>query len=159
MKTLSETRQQLKPSALLVIKPLLMVIFLAVDIYILVTTLNMQKPGYECKCAQKWYLKQVSNSIITIISLQLSVFVLALFSLMINSRVILIAAIVLIIALKLTQLYYIIMMITMISELDKNKCLCIDQNFKTIMTYYAGIRAFITGIMIIGFIIGMVITK
>jgi hypothetical protein len=151
--------KQTKPSAILLIKPLLMVIFLALDIYILVTTLNMQKPDYECKCAQKWYLKQVSSSIITVISLQLTIFVLALLIVMMNSRVLLIALLIFVIILAIAQLYYIIMMITMITELDKQKCLCVDPNFKSVMTYYAGIRAFITGLIIIGFVIGMATSK
>jgi hypothetical protein len=144
------------PSKLSVIKPIIMLVILAIDIYILITTLNMQKPDYHCKCAQKGFLKQVSNSIIIILSLQLVVFLLALFkrvffeSKIMNGFVGLIALVLLIM-----QLYYIIVMIGLIYQLDKDKCLCVDPSFKTFLTYYSGFRALIAIFVIIIFIIAV----
>jgi hypothetical protein len=136
-----------------IVKPIVMLVILAIDIYILVTTLNMQKPEYKCKCAQKWYLKQVSQSIITILSLQIAVFLLALFKrVFFNSNVI--NGLVGIIALTalIIQLYYIVVMIGLIHQLDKDKCFCVDPYFKTFLTYYSGFRALFAIIVIILFI-------
>jgi hypothetical protein len=145
-----------------IVKPIVMLVVLAIDIYILVTTLNMQKPEYECKCAQKWYLKQVSTSIIIILSLQIAVFLLALFKrVFFNSNII--NGMVGIIALTalIVQLYYIVVMIGLIHQLDKDKCFCVDPYFKTFLTYYSGFRALFAIIVIILFImlVGSVIKK
>jgi hypothetical protein len=156
----SGSTKSMTASAGTIIKPILMLVILAIDIYILVTTLNMQKPEYDCKCAQKWYLKQVSNAIITILSFQILVFLLALFkrvffsNKMINGFVGLIA-----IALLIAQLYYIVVMIGLIHQLDKDKCLCVNPNFKTFITYYSGFRALFAIIVLIMFVyaVGMVI--
>ena len=124
--------------------PIIFVMILAIDIYILVETLKMEKYDYQCKCAQVWHLKQVSNSVITVISLQLGIFVFSLISSLMNhNRVLSVFIKILSIALFIAQLYYIIMMLSLIGKLDKIKCLCVDPQFKTVMTYYAGIRAFV----------------
>ena len=46
---------------------ILHLIVVAIDIYILVYLLKMQKSSYECKCAQVQYLKQITNTIIIIL--------------------------------------------------------------------------------------------
>jgi hypothetical protein len=136
-----------------VLYPIIMFIVLAVDIYILVNTLNMQKESYNCKCAQNWELKQVSNSIITIISLQVSLILLVLFvNFIYKHKILLVFAALIIIGLFLIKLYYIIMMLLMIRNLDKKNCLCVDPTFKTNLTYYAGIRTFLVVVGIISLI-------
>ena len=135
-----------------------MLLVLAVDIYILVNTLKMQKSNYECKCAQNMELKQISNSIIAIISLQISLFLLAIFVKFIyKSQVILLFILLIAIALFFVKLYYVITMLMMIHKLDKNKCLCVDPTFKTNMTYYAGIRIFLVVAGIISIIASLII--
>jgi hypothetical protein len=136
-----------------VLYPIIMLIVLAVDIYILVNTLNMQKESYNCKCAQNWELKQVSNSIITIISLQVSLILIGLFiNFIYKHTLLLLFAALIIIALFLIKLYYVITMLMMIHKLDKNNCLCVDPTFKTNLTYYAGIRAFLVVVGIISLV-------
>ncbi len=145
-----------------IVKPIIMLAILAIDIYILVTTLNMQKPDYDCKCAQKWYLKQVSTSIIIILSLQIAVFLLALFkrvffeSKIVNGVLGFIA-----ISLLVIQLYYIVVMFGLIHQLDNDKCFCVNPNFKTFITYYSGFRALLAIITLIVFFIAvsMIINK
>jgi len=98
----------------------IMLLILAVDIYILVNTLKMQKDSYPCKCAQNFELKQISNSIIAIISLQVSLFLLALFiKFVYNSKIILLFIGLMAIGLFFVKLYYVITMIMMIHKLDK----------------------------------------
>ncbi len=114
----------------------------------------MQKNSYECKCAQVWHLKQVTNTIITIISFQLAIFVLGLINIYIygnkKSLTILSKFIKLIsLALFIAQLYYIVMLISLIAKLDSIKCLCVDPKFKTFLTYYTGFRALFAGLLII----------
>lgn len=145
-----------------IIKPILMLIILAIDIYILVTTLNMQKPEYECKCAQKWYLKQVSTSIMIILSLQIAIFLIALFNRVLFKSKILDGLLgIVAIALLIIQLYYIVVMIGLIHQLDKDRCFCVDPYFKTFLTYYSGFRALlaIISIIIFGIAINMIINK
>ncbi len=139
-----------------IIKRILMLITLMIDIYILVTTLNMQKPEYQCKCAQKWYLKQISNSIITILSLQIAIFVLVLFKNVLFSRTVtknLIGFIA--IALAFVQLYYTIVMISLIYKLYKDKCQCVDPRFKSVVTFYSGFRALLNIMMIFIIAVGI----
>jgi hypothetical protein len=139
-----------------IIKRILMLITLMIDIYILVTTLNMQKPEYQCKCAQKWYLKQISNSIITILSLQIAIFVLVLFKNVLFSRTVTKNLIEFIaIALAFVQLYYTIVMISLIYKLDKDKCQCVDPRFKSVVTFYSGFRALLTIMMIFIIAVGI----
>ena len=146
------------PQLRYILYPIVFVIILAFDIYILVETLKMQKSNYQCKCAQVWFLKQVSNSIITIISLQLGIFVLSLIMNAIShhhhilSNVLRLLSVVLFIV----QIYYIIMMVSLIAKLDTIKCVCVDPWFKSLMTYYAGIRVFLLLIVLMVFIILLV---
>ncbi len=147
-----------KSSVSSIITPIIFVIILAIDIYILISGLEMQKNSYECKCAQVWHLKQVTNTIITIISFQLAIFVLGLINIYIygnkKSLTILSKFIKLIsLSLFIAQLYYIIMLISLISKLDNIKCLCVDPKFKTFLTYYAGIRGFVASLLIIVLVI------
>lgn len=144
-----------------IITPIIFVVILAIDIYILVNVLHMQKSTYECKCAQVWHLKQVTNTIITIISFQLAIFILGLINIYIygnNKDLSVLSKLIKLISLALfiAQLYYIIMLISLISKLDNIKCLCVDPKFKTFLTYYAGIRAFIAGLLIIALVIILV---
>lgn len=137
-----------------IISPIIFVIILAIDIYILVSVLNMQKSSYECKCAQVWHLKQVTNIIITIISFQLAIFVLGLINIYIygNKKAfsVLSKFIKLIsLALFIAQLYYIVMLISLITKLDNIKCLCVDPKFKTFLTYYTGFRTTVAILLII----------
>jgi hypothetical protein len=133
-----------------IVRPLLLITFLAIDIYILVTTLDMQKSNYECKCAQVWYLKQVSNSIITIISLQLIIFVLAAINGMAGLGVLSTFISLLSVAILIVQLYYVIMMMGLIGKLDTIKCVCVNPGFKSFLTYYAGFKALMAIFLIIG---------
>jgi hypothetical protein len=146
-----------------IITPIIFVLILAIDIYILVTILNMQKGTYQCKCAQVWHLKQVTNTIITIISFQLAIFILGLINVYIYgnhkdfsvlSKLIKLISL----ALFIAQLYYIVMLISLIAKLDNIKCLCVDPKFKTFLTYYTGFKAFVTGLIILLFVI-MIVSK
>ncbi len=140
-----------------ILYPIVFVIILAFDIYILVETLKMQKSNYDCKCAQVWFLKQVSNSIITIISLQLGIFVLSLIMNAISHHHILSNVLRLLsVVLFIVQIYYIIMMVSLIGKLDTIKCVCVDPWFKSLMTYYAGVRIFLLLIVLMVFIMLLV---
>jgi hypothetical protein len=137
-----------------IIAPIIFVVILAIDIYILVTGLQMQKSTYECKCAQVWHLKQITNTIITIISFQLAIFVLGLINIYIygnHKDFSVLSKFIKLISLGLfiAQLYYIIMLISLIAKLDNIKCLCVDPKFKTFLTYYTGFRALFAGLLII----------
>lgn len=135
-----------------------MLLILAVDIYILVNTLKMQKDSYPCKCAQNWELKQISNSIITIISLQIALLLLALLVKFVYSSQVIVLFIGLIaIALFFVKLYYVITMLIMIHKLDKTKCLCVDPTFKTNLTYYAGIRIFLVALGVVSVILALLV--
>ena len=122
----------------------------------------MQKPEYECKCAQKWYLNQVSTSIIIILSLQIAILLSELFKrVFVNSNVINGIVSIIMITLSIVQLYYVSVTIGLIHQLDKDKCFCVDPYFKTFLTYYSGFRALFAIIVIILFImlVGSVIKK
>lgn len=137
-----------------IIAPIIFVIILAIDIYILVTGLEMQKSNYECKCAQVWHLKQITNTIITIISFQLAIFVLGLINVYIygnHKDFSVLSKLIKLISLSLfiAQLYYIVMLISLIAKLDSIKCLCVNPKFKTFLTYYTGFRALVAGLLIL----------
>jgi hypothetical protein len=114
----------------------------------------MQKDSYECKCAQKWYLKHVSTAIIIVLSIQAALLLFALVSRVFHkSNVITGASGVLSISLFVVQIYYIIMMLTMLRTLKHDNCLCVDPNFISLMKYYSGVRAFFAFIVIVSIII------
>ncbi len=130
------------------ILPIYSFIILLFDIYILVNTYNMQKDNYTCKCAQTWYLKQVLNSIMILIGLQLGLFIFALIFIFVLSKyVIKHYTLLLILAGAFSlgfvglQIYYIVMMLLTVHKLNKDKCTCVDKTFQNTMTYYASFRA------------------
>jgi hypothetical protein len=133
-----------------IIKTIFTLIILAIDIYILVTALNMQKPEYQCKCVQKWYLKKISNTIIIIISLQIAVLLLGY-----NSDLTGLVSIIELV-LSIIQIYYLIVMIGLIYQLYKDKCQCVDPRFKSVVTFYSGFRVLIGIVMTIIFILAII---
>ncbi len=143
-----------QPHMFFVIYPILVLTVIAIDLYILGQVLNMQKDSYSCKCAQKWYLKHVSTALIIILSIQAALFLFGVVARVFHtSNVITGASGVLSISLFFVQIYYIIMMLTMLKSLKQDNCLCVDPGFISLMKYYSGIRAVFAFIVIIAIII------
>lgn len=143
-----------EPNTFSIIKPIILVIFFIINIYVLINILKMQTKNYECKCAQKSHLKKISTTLIIIISLQVVMFILAL---VINvthmtKKFIRLLSFVLFIAQLYFIFYYIYMIITFIYELDSTNCVCVNPHFKTLLTYYTGF----TVSMILMLIIAMI---
>ncbi len=136
------------------LKQMMHIIVAAIDIYILVYLLKMQKSSYGCKCAQVQYLKEITNTIIIITSLKL---VLIILFKSINPKdepkLLTVFIAILSIALLIAQIYYVIMLIKLLIKLHNINCLCIDHIFKIFLSSYTGIIGFTTAIIIILFII------
>ncbi len=143
-----------EPDTFSVIKPIVLVIFFIINIYVLINVLKMQNTNYQCKCAQKSNLKKISNTLIIIISLQVIMFILAL---VINvthmtKKFIKLLSFVLFIAQLYFIFYYLYMVITFIYELDSSNCVCVDPHFKTLLTYYTGFTVSVILMLIIAMI-------
>ena len=143
-----------------ILRALSLFIMLLLDIYILVTTYNMQKDNYTCKCAQTWYLKQVLLSITIIFSITVALFILFIVHMSLimkrlirHNELFSILIKVFVGALFFFQIYYVIMMLLTVHKLNKDNCTCVDKTFKNTLTYYSVIRGLY---MVIGIIINFI---
>ena len=129
-----------------VVSLILSIIYLFIDIYIYKTSMSMLDTNYACKCGQTWQLKQLSNTIFTIISLQFGLIGIMLILLLLQSmlttpnmiflKVMMVLIGLIALALMGLQIYYIYLMITYINDLKKNKCICVDKNYTDTLFYY-----------------------
>ncbi len=128
---------------------LISIIILFIDVFIFRNTQEIQKPGYTCQCANTYQIKRISQTILTIISLNLLLLV---GMLMINiltknnvsftASIKMFSVIIMIISLCniFLQAYYLYLMITYVNDLDNNKCSCVDQTFVSTVKYYSWTR-------------------
>ena len=129
-----------------VVSLILSIIYLFIDIYIYKTSMSMLDTNYACKCGQTWQLKQLSNTIFTIISLQFGLIGIMLILLLLQSmlttpnmiflKVMMVLIGLIALALMGLQIYYIYLMITYINDLKKNKCICVDKTYTDTLFYY-----------------------
>jgi hypothetical protein len=129
-----------------IVSLILSIIYLFIDIYIYRTSMSMLDTNYACKCGQTWQLKQLSNTIFTIISLQLGLIVIMLILTLLQSmltvpnmtfiKVMMLLMGLIALALMGLQIYYIYLMLTYVNDLKKNKCVCVDKTYTDTLFYY-----------------------
>jgi hypothetical protein len=139
-----------------ILSVILPLIYLFLDLYIYKTSLSMLDSNYQCKCGQTWQLKQLSDVIFTIISLQVSLIVIALILTSLNtiSNMYVLKGLILFVgliglALMGLQIYYIYLMITYVNDLKKNNCLCVDKTYSDTLFYYGWVKIIFTVLLFI----------
>jgi hypothetical protein len=124
------------------------IIILMIDVYIFRQLQDIKKDDYPCKCGQTTHVTNISNTIITLISISLIVLIIQLYLTGIDNKTILMAKISGLISLIAfgVQIYYLYIMISYLNKLKDSKCECVDQTLTNTMFYYAytkiGIMAF-----------------
>jgi hypothetical protein len=144
------------PDVFSLMKPIVLVIFFVINIYVLMNVLKMQQTNYACKCAQIPNLKKISNTLIIIISLQVIMFILAVViktnEAHFTRHFIRMLSFILFVVQLYFIFYYIYMVITFIYNLDSNNCICVNPHFKTFLTYYTGFTVGVILLLIIAMI-------
>lgn len=120
---------------------IMMIIILMVDVYIFQSMQEIKQDNYQCKCAQTYHVRKISETIMIIIGLQL---LMAIIPFILMTGIFTQAMIGLLSLTMLVvsgmQIYYIYLMITYLSELKKNNCVCVNKNVTDVLFYYAWAR-------------------
>ena len=133
-----------------------LIIILMIDVYIFRKFQDIKQNDYQCKCGQTWHVNNISNTIVTIISINLLVLILQLYLTGIDNKtqkMAMVSASVSIVSFSV-QIYYLYLMISYLNNLKENKCECVDTTLTTTMFYYSYTR--IT-LMIFGTLLLMII--
>jgi hypothetical protein len=135
---------------------IMMIIILMIDVYIFQSMQEIKQDNYECKCAQTYHVRKISETIIIIIGLQLLISIIT-FILMTGTFI---PSVIALLSLSMMvvagmQIYYIYLMITYLSELKKNNCMCVNKNVTDVLFYYAWARIATLVLGVITFIMAM----
>ena len=152
-----------------VVSLILSIIYLFIDIYIYKTSMSMLDTNYACKCGQTWQLKQLTNIIFSIISLQFGLIGIMLILVLLQSmltapnmtflKVMMVLMGLIALALMGLQIYYIYLMITYVDDLKKNKCMCVDKTYTDTLFYYGWFKIVLIVLLIFISIINAVQMK
>ncbi len=138
----------------------MMIIILMIDVYIFQSMQEIKQDNYECKCAQTYHVRKISETIIIIIGLQLLISIIT-FILMTGTFI---PSVIALLSLSMMvvagmQIYYIYLMITYLSELKKNNCMCVNKNVTDVLFYYAWARIASLVLGVITFLMVMYIIR
>lgn len=152
-----------------IVSLILSIIYLFLDVYIYRTSMTMLDDNYACKCGQTWQLKQLSNTIFTIISLQFGLIGIMLILTLLQSmltipnmnvlKIMMVLMGLIGLALMGLQIYYIYLMITYVNDLKKNKCMCVDKNYTDTLFYYGWFKITLTVLLVVLGIVNVIKMK
>ena len=139
---------------------LISIIILLIDIYIFRNTQEIQKPGYACQCGNTYQIKRISQTILTIIGLNLLLLItLFIINILMSKQLYQSIKMISILVMFISsfniciQAYYLYLMITYVNDLDNQGCTCVNPNFVSTVRYYSWTRLSIAILSIIGVII------
>ena len=152
-----------------IVSLVLSIIYLFIDIYIYRTSMSMLDTNYACKCGQTWQLKQLSNTIFTIISLQFGLIGIMLILVLLQSmltipnmtfiKIMTVLMVLIGFALIGLQIYYIYLMLTYLNDLKKNKCMCVDKTYTDTLFYYGWFKIALSVLFIVIVIVNVIQMK